>query len=139
MGVAAENMNVLVIEDDDVDVIGVKRAFRDVKLSNPIIVASNGREALKKLRAGEVAKPYMVLLDLNMPLMNGFEFLEELRADKDLKDTIIFVLSTSNDIRDQKRAYDHNIAGYIVKSGGSDSFLNTAALFDQYARTVKMI
>lgn len=134
-----DNVNVLVVDDDEVDVMGVKRAFRGVKTSGPILVANNGREALDKLRGGAVAKPYIILLDLNMPRMNGFEFLSEVRNDEELKDSIIFVLTTSNDVNDKRRAYDHNIAGYIVKSGSGDSFLNTANLFDQYAKTVKMI
>ena len=61
-------------------------------------------------------KPLLILLDLNMPLMNGIQFLEQLRSDESLKDSIVFVLTTSNDERDKMAAYEYNVAGYLVKS-----------------------
>lgn len=133
-----ENLNVLVVDDDEVDTLGIKRAFRGAKTVNSIVTAVDGREALEKLRSGKINKPCMVLLDLNMPRMNGFEFLDELRKDKRLKNTVIFVLTTSPDANDRARAYDRNVAGYIIKSGVENSFVDTAALFDQYARTVDL-
>ena len=76
--------------------MGVQRAFRRAKVENTIVVANDGLIALEKLR-GDVRKPYLVLLDLNMPRMNGIEFLAEARKDDLLRDSLIFVLTTSKD------------------------------------------
>lgn len=133
-----ENVTILVVDDDEVDALGVKRAFRQVKMTNQIIVAEDGRDALHKLRSGSVTKPFMILLDLNMPRMNGFEFLQAVRKDEGLHDAVIFVLTTSNDVKDMRNAYHHNIAGFIVKGGDKDGFHNAASLFEQYARTVDL-
>lgn len=128
---------VLMVDDDEIDVMGVKREFLRSKLKNPIVVANNGLEALEKLRNGSVPSPRMVLLDLNMPRMNGIEFLQEIRRDPDLKETIIFVLTTSKAMEDKQQAYEHNIAGYIVKDCGNGGFVDTAELLNCYSRTVE--
>lgn len=133
-----ENISVLLIEDNAVDVMGVKRAFSQSKLNNRIIVASDGRDALEKLRSGSIARPYIILLDLNMPRMNGIEFLKEARNDPELRSAVIFVLTTSAAPDDKLRAYSHSIAGYIVKGREEGSFLNTACLFDTYTRIVDL-
>ncbi|MGB0732896.1 MAG: response regulator, partial [Pontibacterium sp.] len=78
----------------------------------------------------------IVLLDLNMPRMNGFEFLEELRADQQLKRTIVFVLTTSNDDTDRARAYENAIAGYMVKSQVGPQFKKLTQLINSYQQTV---
>lgn len=131
-------VSVLLVDDDAVDVMGVQRAFRQSELQNTIVVASNGLEALEKLRDGKsISRPYMVLLDLNMPKMNGIEFLEEARSDPDLKSSIIFVLTTSKDSEDKEKAYKHNIAGYIVKDRTTGGFINAAGLLSQYSRVVE--
>ena len=109
-------LNVLLVEDDEVDVMNVKRAFERNHITNPLFVAGDGVEALEKLRGGEVPKGRrIVLLDLNMPRMNGIEFLRELRRDRELSATPVVVLTTSNDDRDKIEAYQLNIAGYLVK------------------------
>lgn len=134
-----ENISVLLVEDNMVDVMGIKRAFAQAKLHNPIVVASDGRDALDKMRDGKsIAKPYLVLLDLNMPRMNGIEFLHEMRRDRSLRDTIVFVLTTSATSEDKEKAYEHNIAGYIVKGRAERGFINTAELFDYYTKIVDL-
>lgn len=138
MSSVKEKVSVLLIEDDEIDVMGVQRAFARSKLENPLIVASNGQDALDKLRDQKsVQKPYLVLLDLNMPRMNGLEFLKIARKDPQLDGMIVFVLTTSKDDSDKKQAYEHNIAGYIVKDRRENDFIDTANLLQQYTRLVE--
>lgn len=139
MGYKLEDINVLLVEDNMVDVMGIQRAFAQAKLKNRIVVASDGQDALEKMRDGKsISKPYMVLLDLNMPRMNGIEFLQEIRRDQALKNTVVFVLTTSSTSEDKNRAYEQNVAGYIVKGRAESSFINTAELFDYYTKVVEL-
>ncbi len=112
-------MSILIVDDNEVDALALRRAFAKARIENPIHVVVDGVAALELLRGenGKEAlqKPYVVLLDLNMPRMNGLEFLEEIRSDEDLGNTIVFVLSTSAAEEDIAAAYEHKIAGYIVK------------------------
>jgi CheY-like chemotaxis protein len=138
MQASRENITVLLVEDNEIDIMGVQRAFTQSHLPNPIVVARNGEEALTMLRDGKsVAKPYMILLDLNMPRMNGIEFLREARKDPALKPSIVFVLTTSKAPEDVDSAYAHNIAGYIVKEAGTGGFINAVGLLDYYSRIVE--
>ena len=99
-------LNILLVEDDEVDVMNVKRAFQKAHITNPLFVAGNGLEALEMLRGDEMPKQRrLVLLDLNMPRMNGIEFLRELRKDPELSATAVVVLTTSNDERDRVEVY----------------------------------
>ncbi|HET8704891.1 MAG TPA: response regulator, partial [Pseudomonadales bacterium] len=85
-----------------------------------------------------IKRPYMVLLDLNMPRMNGFEFLENVRADQRLSDTVIFVLTTSDADTDRTRAYHENIAGYMVKSSVGPQFKHLISLLDTYQHSIQL-
>ena len=121
------NISILLIEDDEVDVMAFRRAISKAELPNSVFYASNGLEGLAYLRGEDgkekIKQPSVVLLDLNMPKMNGFEFLEVLRADKELRDTAVFVLTTSNLDKDKVRAEELSVAGYLVKSELGDTFL----------------
>ena len=109
-------IQILLVEDDEVDIMTVKRCFEQAHISNPLYVASDGLEALETLRSGEIPNGRrLVLLDLNMPRMNGIDFLRELRADPKLHATPVVVLTTSAAEQDKLDAYDLNIAGYLVK------------------------
>ncbi|AFY79342.1 response regulator with CheY-like receiver domain and winged-helix DNA-binding domain [Pleurocapsa sp. PCC 7327] len=114
-------INILLVEDDEVDVMNIKRAFKKNNITNPLYVAGNGLEALAMLRGQEGKPPIMpthrrlILLDLNMPKMNGIEFLQELRADPELKATPVIVLTTSDEDKDKLEAYNLNVGGYILK------------------------
>ena len=132
-----KEITVLLVDDDEVDVMGVKRAFDKTKIKNPIVVARDGLDALEKLRAGTVKRPYLILLDLNMPRMNGIEFLDEIRKDAALKDSVVFVLTTSKDEQDKWASYQRNIAGYIVKENLGTEFLDAVSLLDVYWRVVE--
>ena len=132
-------LNILLVEDDVVDVMNVKRAFDKNHITNPLYVAENGVAALRMLRAGEVPKDRrIVLLDLNMPRMNGIEFLQALRADPELKSTSVVVLTTSNNERDKIEAYDLNVAGYLVKPVTFSEFAELMAALNKYWSLVEM-
>ena len=129
------------VDDDDVDAEMVIRGFRKSRIGNEITHAEDGLQALEILRKnGEEAyrKPFIVLLDLNMPRMNGFDFLDELRNDEVLHDTIIFVLTTSKADVDRARSYAKNVAGYIVKSDVGPSFKSAVELLQGYWTTVTL-
>ena len=99
---AERALNILLVEDDEVDVMNVERAFERNKMKSALFVAGNGLEALALLRSNKVPKERrLILLDLNMPKMNGIEFLEELRRDPELSSTPVVVLTTSNDDQDK--------------------------------------
>ncbi|HEY9805987.1 MAG TPA: response regulator, partial [Candidatus Obscuribacterales bacterium] len=114
-----KTLNLLLVDDDEVDVMNVQRAFKKNNITNPLYIAANGLEALMLLR-GQNGAPMpsqrrLILLDLNMPKMNGIEFLRELRTDGDLKHIPVIVLTTSNEDSDKVEAYNLNVAGYILK------------------------
>jgi CheY-like chemotaxis protein len=137
--VNANPLNILLVEDDEVDVMNVRRAFDRNKICNPLFVAGNGEEALELLRGGEIPRERrLVLLDLNMPRMNGIEFLRALRADDDLRATPVVVLTTSDDERDRVDAYNLNVAGYILKPVTFMSFVEAMAALNKYWTLVEL-
>lgn len=119
--VEERTVNVLLIEDDEIDAMGIKRAFRLNKMANLANVARNGLEALQMLRGSKEAAPavprdrLLIISDINMPKMNGIEFLRELRKDAKLASIPVILLTTSDEDRDRTNAYDLNVAGYILK------------------------
>ncbi|WP_416667165.1 response regulator [Egbenema bharatensis] len=131
-------INILLVEDDEVDVMNVRRAFKKSNISNPLFVASNGLEALAMLRSQKEGMPMvpanrrLILLDLNMPKMGGIEFLHELRADPNLKMTPVIVLTTSNQDRDRVEAYQLNVAGYILKPVTFANFAEAMSTLNKY-------
>lgn len=135
-------VNVLVVDDDEVDQMAIRRAFARQKIANPLISARDGIEALEILRGTKghesLQKPYIILLDLKMPRMTGLEFLDELRRDPEHSRAIVFVLTTSKDDQDMMRAYNSHIAGYIVKSNVSKEFIEVISLLDHYWRIVEI-
>lgn len=133
-------LTVLLIDDDDVAQEAVIRSFRKLDIGFPVVTANDGQEGLDILQGTHperrLSGPHIVLLDLNMPRMNGFEFLQQLRKDKALSNTVVFVLTTSNDDHDRSRAYENSIAGYMVKSKVGPQFSKLAALLNEYQKTV---
>lgn len=132
-------IHILLVEDDEVDIMTVKRCFEQAHISNPLYVAGDGLEALEKLRSGEVPNGRrLVLLDLNMPRMNGLEFLRELRADPKLGATPVVVLTTSAAEQDKFDAYDLNIAGYLVKPVKFSAFSELIVTLNKYWSLVEL-
>ncbi|MFK7958122.1 MAG: response regulator [Lysobacterales bacterium] len=133
----------LLVEDDDIDVRVMERGFRQQGVNHPIVRAKDGQEALDLLRGVDGKSPpdwpYIVLLDINMPRMNGLEFLEEIRSDPDLCRTIVFVLTTSDDDKDIVAAYSNFVAGYLVKTESVDKNIDNIRLITQYADTARFI
>lgn len=130
-------INILLVEDDEVDVMNVRRAFKKNNIQNPLFVAPNGLEALHMLRQDDgpsliPPERRLILLDLNMPKMSGIEFLQELRADPKLRFIPVVVLTTSNQDQDRLRAYDLNVAGYLLKPVQFGNFSDLMASLNTY-------
>ncbi len=116
------NVPILLVEDDETDIETVERAFKKANITNPLFITKNGKEALEFLRhEGKYSKredlplPGIILLDLNMPIMNGKEFLAIVKKDDALKKIPVFVLTTSSEDEDVLESYNRFVAGYIVK------------------------
>lgn len=131
--IADRMLNILLVEDDAVDVMNVRRAFEKNKIMNPLHVAQNGIEALQMLRNGQVSGDRrIVLLDLNMPRMNGIEFLRHVRSDPHLNLIPVVVLTTSADEKDKVEAFNLNVAGYLVKPVTFGDFAELMATLNKY-------
>ena len=129
-----KQINILLVEDDEIDVMNVKRALKKNNISNPLHVCGNGVEALDYLRSinSFIELPRIILLDINMPRMGGIEFLRELRNDDKLKHISVFVMTTSNEEQDKVNAYKLNVAGYILKPLSIESFISSVAMLNNY-------
>lgn len=132
-------LKILLVEDDTVDVMNVRRAFKKQKITNPLYVVTNGAEALDFLRhCGKFAdparapRPGVILLDLNLPVMNGIEFLREVKHDPQLRLIPVVVLTTSGEERDRIESYQLGVAGYIVKPVDFEKFVNAVTTIDLY-------
>ena len=135
---ATKTVNLLIVDDDDIDAMALKRALHKLKLLNPLYRARDGIEALELLRTGKIPKPYIVLLDINMPRMNGLEFLEALRADPELTHAVVFVLTTSKSDEDIMAAYREHVAGYLLKQRMDSDFMQVISLLDHYWRIIEL-
>jgi CheY-like chemotaxis protein len=111
--------NLLLVEDDYLDTMIVERTLRKMNVVHKLYIARNGQEALNLLRGRGVEKinplPSIIMLDINMPKMNGIEFLSELRSDEALKDIKVFVMTTSDQEQDKIASQELGVSGYIIK------------------------
>ncbi len=123
---------VLLVEDDSVDAMTVKRAFKDLDIANPLVRTLNGEEALEYLKNEENEKPSIIILDLNMPRMNGLEFIQAIKADDTLKKIPIVVLTTSQEERDKLESFKLSVAGYMLKSIDYKKFVETIKAISTY-------
>lgn len=123
---------ILLVEDDEVDVLTVKRALRDLKVDNELVLASNGEEAIALLRDNERPRPALILLDLNMPRMNGFEFLRAARENDLIEGIPVVVLTTSRQDQDIFEGFKLNVAGYMVKPVDYRKFVEMMQAIDLY-------
>ncbi|SDW33887.1 response regulator [Flavobacterium degerlachei] len=131
-------VNILLVEDDEVDVMNVKRAFAKNNIQNPLFVAGNGVEALEMLNNSIVPLPRIIILDINMPKMNGIEFLRLMREDDKFKNISVFVMTTSNEDSDKIDAYNLNVAGYILKPLSFEKFLSSVATLKNFWQLCEM-
>jgi len=122
----------LLVEDDRVDTMTVKRALKDLKVTNQLICTTNGEEALEYLRDETKKKPCVILLDLNMPKMNGIEFLKIAKADDELKKIPVIVLTISREERDVVESFNLSVAGYIVKPTDYKKFVEAIRVVELY-------
>ncbi|GLR70105.1 response regulator [Agaribacter marinus] len=127
---------IFVIEDDDVDFRLLVHAFHTQKLINPVVRAKDGEDAIDML--SNIAKngPFIILLDLNMPRMNGHEFLHELRKHPKYAKTVVFVLTTSADRDDIEESFDHHVAGYFLKDDAGESINQVVDVINGYWQIV---
>jgi CheY-like chemotaxis protein len=123
---------ILLVEDDSVDVMSVKRAFNDLNIKNQLVTTANGEEALDYLKNSGNTIPCMIFLDLNMPKMNGLEFLRIIKTDGILKQIPVIVLTTSSQEEDIIESYKFSVAGYIVKSVDYTEFAEAMKTINQY-------
>ena len=122
---------ILLVEDDNVDAMTVRRAMKELNVANEIIHHLNGEDALKYLRSNN-KRPCVILLDLNMPRMNGIDFLKIIKNDDELKQIPVIVLTTSKDERDKMESFEFSVAGYIIKSTDYKKFAEALHTLNLY-------
>lgn len=124
--------NILVVEDDEVDVMNIKRAFEKSGVSNKINYAKDGQEAIEFILKQNPNDPYLILLDINMPRMNGIDFLKELRKNNNWKLTPVIMLTTSSEEKDKIESYKLSVVGYIVKPVIFSNFIEAVSAVKVY-------
>lgn len=129
-------MNILLVEDNDLDVAILRRSMKKLDIFNSLIRARDGLEALEFLKSNlvkrELQHPYVILLDINMPRMNGHEFLAELRETDALKDSRVYVFTTSDSKKDINLAYENNVNGYIVKPNSTSELTDILKALQEF-------
>jgi CheY-like chemotaxis protein len=123
---------ILLIEDDKVDAMTVQRALKELRVTNRLEHVENGEEALTYLRDSNKDRPCIILLDLNMPIMNGIEFLQAVKSDADLKRIPVVVLTTSEEQEDKLDSFSLGVAGYMRKPVDYQQFVETIRSIDAY-------
>jgi CheY-like chemotaxis protein len=126
------NKPILLVEDDQVDVMTIRRALREIHVTNPVVTAENGEDALRYLRDAASEPPCIILLDLNMPIMNGIEFLQHAKADEALRRIPVIVLTTSEEQQDKVSSFDLGVAGYMAKPVDYRRFVEMMRSIDLY-------
>jgi len=132
---SSKPVTILLVEDDEIDVKALQWAFEKLKIANPLVIARDGVEAWDMLQ--ELPRPYLIISDINMPRMNGIELLRKIRQSPEFRDSIVFMLTTSNDEQDKIDAYDLNVAGYMLKTDMGTSFTRAISLIDNYWKVVE--
>ncbi len=123
---------ILLVEDDKVDAMTVKRALKEIKVTNNVVVASNGEEALEYLTNTDNEIPCIILLDLNMPKMNGLEFMKVAKETERLRKIPIVVLTTSSEERDRMNSFNNGVAGYMTKPVDYQQFVDVIKTINIY-------
>lgn len=127
-----DQLPILLVEDDEVDVMTMRRAVKDLRITNPMFVAGDGEAGLAHLRDPARVRPCVILLDLNMPRMNGIEMLRELKADEHLRSIPVIVLTTSREESDRVETFELSVAGYMIKPADYRQFVEVVRVIDLY-------
>jgi len=123
---------ILLAEDDTVDTMVVKRAFRYLGVLNTLITKVNGEEVIQYLDSPEMKSPCLIILDINMPKMNGHECLKHIRKNPTYKNIPIFIMSASKEHNDVNQGFEGGITGYILKPVEFEEFLESIKVFNPY-------
>lgn len=116
---------ILLVEDDKVDQMTIKRGLYHLKKENPLIIKQNGLEALEYLDNDDNPRPGIIILDLNMPKMNGLEFLQHIKKNEIHRLIPVIVMTTSLQDNDRMESFKHQVSGYMVKPVDYPQFLNS--------------
>jgi CheY-like chemotaxis protein len=128
----APNKPILLVEDDEVDIMTIRRALKEIHVGNPVVSQENGESALEWLRDPAHDRPCIILLDLNMPVMNGIEFLQVVKNDEDLRRLPVIVLTTSEEQQDKVNSFNFSVAGYMAKPVDYRQFVEVMRSIDLY-------
>jgi CheY-like chemotaxis protein len=123
---------ILMVEDDRVDAMTVERAMRDLNISNDLVHVGDGEQALEYLNHPNQQTPCIILLDLNMPRMNGIEFLQVIKQDDLLKMIPVIVLTSSQDEKDKLESFRLGVSGYMIKPVGYQQFVDVVRTIELY-------
>ena len=123
---------ILLVEDDQVDAITIQRALKELEVTNELVHKGDGEDALEHLRDQSNVKPCIIFVDLNMPRMDGFEFLETVKSDNSLKDIPVVILTTADAEDSVTRAFDLGAAGYVLKLVDYKQFVESMRTVDKY-------
>ena len=126
------NRPILLVEDDDVDVMTILRALKEIAVPNPVVRLENGEQALAYLADPASARPCIILLDLNMPIMNGIEFLQQAKQDERIRAIPVIVLTTSEEQQDKVSSFSLGVAGYMAKPVDYRRFVEMIRSIDLY-------
>lgn len=126
------NRPILLVEDDQVDAMTVRRALKELHVLNPLVHVENGEEALGYLRDAVNERPCIILLDLNMPIMTGIEFLQHAKRDDRLRRLPVVVLTTSEEQKDKIESFNLGVAGYMRKPVDYRQFVDVMLSIDTY-------
>lgn len=127
-----KEVTLFIVEDDDIDYMTIERSLNKKMVANTIVRAKDGQEALEMLDRGEVPSPYIILLDIQMPRMNGLEFLKKVRSHPVHHKSVIFMLTTSKNEKDILQSYENHSAGYFVKEETGHCILNIVETLEGY-------
>lgn len=129
---------ILLVEDDEIDVMSIQRALKELHVENPIAIASNGEEGLQWLNAHSETPPALILLDINMPVMSGLEFLQRIKSDVERKKIPVVMLTSSREEFDKMNAFSLGVAGYMVKPVDPAKYFSVMKTISVYWQTSEL-
>jgi CheY-like chemotaxis protein len=133
-----DSQPILLLEDDEIDVAAIKRALKELNIKNPLVVCENGAKGLEWLHANLNALPAVIISDIDMPVMNGFEFLDKVKHDPDLLQLPVVILSTFREESDRANAFKRGVAGYMLKPIDTTKYLTIMETIAAYWRSSEL-